>query len=82
MIQWFNDKNLCIVFSSIPLIGIRYILPSMSIEEKKSIKKYPFINKIAIKVEITDRKNKKIMFLLYQRVIVLTGLQCPVFFGE
>ena len=80
MIQWFNDKNLCIVFSSIPLIGIRYILPSMSIEEKKSIKKYPFINKIAIKVEITDRKNKKDYVFTVPKSYCFDGASVPRFF--
>ena len=54
MINWFRDEKLCINFSSEPLIGIRYILPSMNADEKKSVKKYPFINKINLKTEIND----------------------------
>ena len=56
---WYEDKDLSIYFSGIPCIATRYILPSMTKNEQKSIKKYPFINKRALTVLIFDRKKDK-----------------------
>ena len=72
MLEWYSDKNLGILFDDIPKIGIRYFLPTSNDDDKKSIKKYPFINRQNLKVELRDYK---------KRDIVMTGHQCPVFFG-
>lgn len=56
MIEWYSDKNLGIFFDSIPSVGIRYILPTHTDFEKKSIKKYPFINKKDLKATIFNHK--------------------------
>ena len=65
MIEWCNNKKLTISFSEPPCVGIRYILPTSTEEEKKSIKKYPFINKREIKVSLYDkRKNLKYDFTI------------------
>lgn len=65
VIEWFSDKNLAIFFSDVPHVGIRYILPTHTEEEKKSIKKYPFINKTELKVCLFDhRKSKKYHFTI------------------
>ena len=61
MINWYTDGDVEIKFSEIPRIGIRYILPSGSSEEIKSVKKYPFINKTNLKVQLVD-KNKDITY--------------------
>jgi hypothetical protein len=37
MIEWYKDKNLAIYFSDIPQVGIRYILPEFTSEERKSV---------------------------------------------
>ena len=60
MIEWYTNKEVGIFFDSIPWVGIRYILPSSTKEEKKSIKKYPFINKKTLKVKLIDYKKDKI----------------------
>ena len=60
MIEWYTNKEAGIFFDSIPWVGIRYILPSSTKEEKKSIKKYPFINKKTLKVKLIDYKKDKI----------------------
>ena len=57
MLAWYFDKNLAIEFSSKPLVGTRYPMPSMSDDEIKSIKKYPFINRKELYVELTDIPN-------------------------
>ena len=60
MIEWFKDEELCIEFDDIPHVGIRYILPSTNALERKSIKKYPFINKKQLRVKITDYVKDKV----------------------
>ena len=63
MIRWYSNKDVGIYFDEIPRVGIRYFLPSSQAEEKKSIKKYPFINKKILKVQLIDyKKNKKYNF--------------------
>lgn len=59
-IQWFDDDELTIEFSEIPHVCIRYILPTATEQEKKSIKKYPFINKKALDVRLYDKVKEEI----------------------
>lgn len=54
--EWYVDEDLEILFSQLPLIGMRYALPSMTESEKKSIDKYPFKNRRDITVTIKDKK--------------------------
>lgn len=56
MIEWYDDKNLTILFSNIPHVCIRYPLPSHTDEEKKNIKKYPFVCKTKLNVSLVDKK--------------------------
>lgn len=56
MIEWYNDKNISIFFSETPHVCVRYICPSQTEEEKKSIKKYPFICKTELKVVLFNRE--------------------------
>lgn len=60
MIEWYKDEELCIEFDNVPHVCIRTVLPSSSKADKKSIKKYPFINKHQLRVKITDFINKKV----------------------
>lgn len=60
MYEWYSNKDVGIFFDDIPHVGVRYYIPSMSLEEKKSIEKYPFINKKNLKVELKDYKKKKV----------------------
>lgn len=59
MIEWYNDKDLAIFFSDTPHVCVRYILPTHTDEEKKAIKKYPFICKTELKVALFDKKKEK-----------------------
>lgn len=59
MLNWYDDNNILIKFSAAPHVCVRYILPTATAEEKKSIKKYPFICKTELKVELTDKKKDK-----------------------
>lgn len=51
---WYEDKELKIIFSDTPHVCVRYILPTHTEEEKKSIKKYPFICKTRLDVQLID----------------------------
>ncbi len=59
MIEFYNDKDLAIFFSELPHVCVRYILPTHTEEEKKAIKKYPFICKSELKVALFDKKKSK-----------------------
>lgn len=59
MINWYDDKNLTILFSTSPCVCVRYVLPTNTIEEIKSIEKYPFVSKIQLEVKLIDKKKNK-----------------------
>lgn len=80
MTMWFEDKYLSVDFDSGPLIGIRYILPSMSEDEKKSIKRYPFINKSALSVSLCDKKQNKSYNFTVPKGYCFDGASVPRFF--
>ncbi len=80
MVQWVDNKYLAIEFDSQPLIGIRYILPSMSQEEVKSIKKYPFINKCSLEISLTDKKKNKFYKFVIPKGYCFDGASVPRFF--
>ena len=61
--EWYSNKKVQIDFNNVPLVCVRYSLPSMTKEEKRGIEKYPFICKKEFNVELFDkRKNKKYKF--------------------
>ena len=63
MFCWYSNKKVGIFFDKLPLVGIRYYVPSMTQEEKKSIEKYPFICKKELNVYLKDyKKNRKYDF--------------------
>lgn len=55
MINWYESNKLAIFFDNVPCVAIRYILPTHTEEEKKSIKKYPFICKKSLEVKLFDK---------------------------
>ena len=59
MIEWYSNKRVGIFFDKIPTLSIRYYIPSMTKEEKKSIEKYPFICKSSLEVILYNKKNEK-----------------------
>lgn len=65
MIEWYKSDKLSIYFSNVPKVSIRYILPSMTETEKKSIKKYPFICRKSVSITICDYiKHKNYNFII------------------
>lgn len=52
--EWYKDEKLSISFSDTPRVCMRYLLPTHTEEEKKSIKKYPFICKTTLEIKLGD----------------------------
>lgn len=59
MLEYYSNKKVGIFFSENPHISIRYYIPSMTEEERKSIERYPFINKKNLQVRLVDYKKDK-----------------------
>ena len=59
MFLWYKNLKAEIYFDKYPFVVVRYYVPSMSAEEKKSIKKYPFISKKELTVCLKDIKKDK-----------------------
>ena len=58
-ILWYKDDKLVIYFNEMPNVAVRYVTPTSTKDEIKSIKKYPFINKEKLNVAIFDREKMK-----------------------
>lgn len=80
MAKWFENDEIGIYFGFVPQIGVRYILPSMDKEEKKSVKKYPFVNKIALFVFIEDKRKSKTYSFTIPKGYCFDGASVPRFF--
>jgi len=80
MFEWYSNKLTVVCFDIYPKIGIRYILPSQTKEKKKSIKKYPFINKKSLKVQLEDLKKDKIYKFEIPKYYCFDGASVPRFF--
>ena len=57
MFCWYLSSKVGIYFDRLPLVGVRYYIPSMTNEEKKSIEKYPFICRKELSVSLKDIRN-------------------------
>lgn len=65
MINWYEDKKIKIEFDKIPKTTMLFPLPDMTKEEKKLIKKAPFVNLENLSVKLSDkRKNKEYQFII------------------
>ena len=80
MLKWCSNKFVEVFFDDIPKVSIRYILPSMNKEEKKSIKKYPFINKKKLGVKLYDKNKNKIYQFDIPKGYCYDGATVPRFF--
>lgn len=59
MFEYYSNNRVGIFFSENPHISIRYYITSMTEDERKSIEKYPFINKKNLQVRLVDYKKDK-----------------------
>ena len=80
MLEWYSNKAAGIFFDNVPLVGIRYIVPSDSEDKKKSIKKYPFINKRLLKVKLKNNKKNKIYYFEIPKCYCFDGASIPRLF--
>ena len=80
MLEWYSNKYAGIFFDDVPRIAIRYILPSTVDEVKKSIKKYPFMNKKLLKVKLKDHKKDKNYSFEIPKYYCFDGASVPRFF--
>lgn len=63
MFCWYSNEKAGIYFDKLPSVAVRYYIPSMTAEEKRSVEKYPFICKRDLEVCLKDfRKNKQYRF--------------------
>ncbi len=56
MINWYEDKKIKIEFDKIPKTTMLFPIPSMTKEEKASVKKEPFVNLENISINIKDKR--------------------------
>ena len=80
MIEWFKSDKLSIFFSDIPHVCVRYFLPTHTEQEKKSIKKYPFICKTTLDVKLFDNKKQKTYGFQIPKGYCYDGASIPKFF--
>ena len=80
MISWFKNKEIEVFFSEIPQVGIRYYIPTMSMNDRKSIEKYPFINKKKLEVKLIDNKKNKQYEFTIPKGYCYDGASIPKFF--
>ena len=80
MIEWYSNDQVSISFDTYPRICMRYVLPSTTKEGRKSIKKYPFINKRTLKVCLIDNVKDKIYEFDIPKNYCFDGASVPRFF--
>jgi hypothetical protein len=79
-IKWFEDEELSIEFSENPHVCIRYVLPSSTSAEIKSIKRFPFINKRMLNVRLYDAEKEQIYDFTIPKSYCFDGASIPRFF--
>ena len=79
-IKWYEDDELTIGFSDIPHVCIRYVLPSSTPAEVKSIKKYPFICKTKLNVTLFDHEKEEVYTFTIPKGYCFDGASIPKFF--
>ncbi len=61
-VLWYEDDEIKIEFDKTPHTTMLFPLPSMTEEEKRDIKKKPFLNKIRFFVTLSDKKEDEIEY--------------------
>ena len=79
-IKWYEDEKLGIYFSTMPSVSVRYIVPSNTEEERKSISKYPFISKRELKVQLCNKKKQKVYNFVIPKGYCYDGASIPKLF--
>lgn len=76
-IMWYEDDELAIGFNTMPHVCVRYITPSMTQDEVKSIKKYPFICKNELKVTLLDHEKENVHSFVIPKGYCYDGASIP-----
>ena len=80
MIELYKSDKLSIFFDKAPHVCVRYVLPSMSEDEKKSVKRYPFICKSTLEVALFNNKKLKSYKFTIPKGYCFDGASIPKFF--
>ncbi len=80
MITLYDDEKLAILFSIIPEIEVRYILPNMNETQKEIIEKLPFENKKDLEVILIDKTLPKEYEFTIQKRYCWDGATIPRIF--
>ncbi len=80
MYCWYVNKRVGVFFNEIPSVGLRYYVPSMTKEEKKSVEKYPFICKKELNVRLRDYKKGKMYNFQIPKGYCFDGATIPRLF--
>lgn len=59
MLNWYDGEHISISFSDRPCIVTRYPMPSMTDDQIKEVKKYPFVNHKDLQVKLIDYYKQK-----------------------
>ena len=59
---WYEDDEIKIEFDKTPHTTLLFPLPSMTNDEKKDIKKKPFLNKIRLFVTLADKRQEGVQY--------------------
>ena len=80
MINWYSNRKVMIFFDKLPSLSVRYEVPSMPKEERKSIEKYPFFCKQELEVILYDIKKDKTYSFKIPKGYCYDGASIPRFF--
>lgn len=77
---WYGNKDVDVFFDDVPCIGIRYVVPSDTDIDKKAKKRYPFINRRALDVRLTDKRKGLTYGFTIPKSYCFDGATVPRFF--
>lgn len=80
MIEWCKNNKLSVFFDDVPCVGIRYLVPSMTEAEKKSVRKYPFICRKSLDVTIFDHNKQRTYKFTIPKDYCFDGASIPRMF--
>lgn len=81
MLEYYTNHKAGIFFDDNPHVCIRYYIPSMTEEERKSIRSIRLLIKKIYRLGYVITKKIKRTILEYPKGTAMTGLLYPVFFG-
>lgn len=80
MLNWYDGDFISINFSERPAVCTLYPTPNMTAAEKTAIKKYPFLNRKEITVELKDYDKNKIYTFVIPKGYKWDGATIPRMF--